>query len=99
MKEGDYKLAVQKGQKAYFAYVKLAVEHTDSYGLKIDFDPLFACNWQTSVQFGIEYAWEHAPTQSLDFKGINVFVSRIEGQAVDTTSIVVAFVAIKALWK
>jgi hypothetical protein len=99
MKEGDYRLAVQKGQKSYFAHVKLTVEHTDSYELKVDFDPLFACNWQVSAQFGIEYAWEHAPTQSLDFKGINVLVSGIEGYAVDTTSIVVAFVAMKALWK
>lgn len=101
MFNGEYQLAIQKGDIGYFSKVSLEVNFTDKENSvevifdEIVFDEVIEKPWKTAVQFGIEYAYEKLQNNE---KGIKVNVTEIRGHLVDTTQITIAFSAMYALW-
>lgn len=96
MQIAEYKLAKQIGEIGYFGCVGLAVEVTDRDGLSIEFSDECSEEWKRGIEFGLSYVWENLPQQ---YRGLRVNVTKIEGHAVDSTSVVMAFVATQVLWK
>ncbi|MSU79630.1 MAG: hypothetical protein EXS16_16265 [Gemmataceae bacterium] len=100
MGRADEKLAVQVGSKGYFGKVSLEAEAEDRGGnVTVDFDPSISGEWRTGASFGIDYALDHVTRRSLFPKGGRVRVLSIGGHAVDTTNVVIAFVAANAIYK
>jgi hypothetical protein len=98
MARGEYKLATQSGNKAYYGIVALNVEPDEQAGrIQIDFDGKLAVNWQTGARFGIEYVLEHVARRKLFPHGVKIKVDRIQGHEVDTTNTVIAYTAAIAL--
>jgi hypothetical protein len=98
MARGEFKLAAQSGDKAYYGIVALDVEPDQQDGrVQIDFDAKRAANWQIGARFGIEYVLEHLPRKKLFPQGLKIRVDRIQGHEVDTTSTVIAYTAAIAL--
>jgi hypothetical protein len=93
--EGEYKLAVQKAQAAYYAMVRLEVKPVSFFhGARVTFvDP--ATPWKAAVEFGVAYAYGHAH-MDLKTSGAEVRVRDISWMPTDTTELLVAFAAAHA---
>jgi hypothetical protein len=98
MVEGHFKLACQSGGKGYYGEVRLATRSVCDRGLVIDFAPGCEAHWRIGAEFGITYGWELVQFSRSRGNGLVVTVLDIRGQPVDTTNLVVAFVAANALW-
>lgn len=100
MGRGEDKLAVQVGRRGFFGKVAVEVEPFERDGdVIVDFDPSVDKEWKSGATFGIEYALEHIATKTYLPKGGRIRVLSIGGHAVDTTNVVIAFVAANALYK
>ncbi len=98
MKHGEYKLAIQSGNWGYFGKVVLRIETNGAAGgVKVDFDPQRAGDWQAGARFGIDYVLEHVSTKKLFPEGATIHVDSIQGHPVDTTNVVIAYTAVNAL--
>ena len=96
MTKGKARVAQASGGYGYFAEVELEVE-LGGQGLRLDFGP-GATEWQEGARFGVAYALEHKGQSREDRRGARVRVLQIRGHAIDTTSMVVAYAAMLALW-
>ena len=65
--------------------------------IKVDFDPDRAAEWRIGAHFGIDYVLERIPRRKLFPKGATIHVESIQGHAVDTTNVVIAYAAANAL--
>lgn len=99
MSQGEYTFRHQQGAKGYYGIVRLEVTTSEGRGLTIAFDEKAALDWRIGVQFGITYGWEIFTSRQPNGKRLDVRVLEITGQAVDTTNLLIAFVAANALWK
>jgi hypothetical protein len=98
MKQAEFKLAVQSGNRGYFGKVVLHIESNGAAGgVKVDFDPQRAADWQAGARFGIDYVLEHVSIKKLFPEGATIHVDAIQGHPVDTTNVVVAYAAANAL--
>jgi hypothetical protein len=93
--EGTFSLAVQEGRRACYAKVTLRVERdARGSGVELDFGP--ADGWKAGLQFGV--AWAHERTSTPEGSHATVQVTHFRGYLVDTTEIVVAYVAAQAFY-
>ncbi len=100
MGRGEDKFAVQIGPRGYFGKVAVEAAPEDRGGeVTVDFDPSVPDEWKSGASFGIGYVLEHITTQTLFPNGGRVRVLSIGGHSVDTTNVVIAFVAANALYK
>ncbi|MBE7465792.1 MAG: hypothetical protein HS116_20145 [Planctomycetes bacterium] len=99
MRKFEYKLAEQRGKIGYFARVALFAGWTrDSGQLELDFNANCGdVRWKTGVLFGVEYFWEKEVAGLMHERGLEIKIHEIDGQPVDTTVLVVAYVTIHAL--
>ena len=98
MKHGEFTLATQLGKRGFFGKVVLSVDANGDAGtIKVDFDPDRAGEWQIGAHFGIDYVLERIPRRKLFPKGATIHVESIQGHAVDTTNLVIAYAAANAL--
>jgi hypothetical protein len=98
MKNGEFVLAKQLGSKGYYGRIRLAVEPTISRMLTVDFQAGTEQQWRSGAEFGIVYGWELYHRGHPAVGGLQVRVLEIHSQPVDTTNLVIAFVAANALW-
>lgn len=96
---GAFRLAEQVGQFGYFAAIELVVEiSTGSHGeVRIELPQELPSHWRNGLVFGIDYALGHARIQSSGQNISCVRVENLETNPVDTSSVLLAFVAAKAV--
>lgn len=96
---GNYELAVQKGNRGYFASVAIRAEIDEGEaGLVVEIADDIR-SWRLGAQFGIAYAYEKSLAQSDPGRRVRVEVTKLQGHVVDTTETAVAFAAAWAFWK
>lgn len=97
MREGFAEIAIQQGEKGYYAKVRLEIVPDQNPFLVIELNPEKARRFQTAARFGVEYAWEQVPDSILWDTGGKVIIKEIH-QHLSTTNIAVAYVAALATW-
>jgi hypothetical protein len=100
MGKGSYKLAVQNGQRAFYAQVSLQFEIVDNLQSQdwIIFDASVKPEWHLAAKFGVEYAWGHLRKYFPSSKFIKIKVYEIRDMEIDTSLICVAYSAALALF-
>ena len=99
---GEYKLAIQIGQRGFYAHVWLtALPDLASDLLKIEFRPddRPPPDFQTAIRSGIETAWRKCRHADPSLAGLLVREVRLHHMVVDSTSKCVASAAAGALLK
>ena len=95
--QATHKLSVQHGKWGYFGIVQLDVDlNPNIRGVHIEFavaDP----EWRAGVEFGITYA--HEKVIGNQPPGANVRVLEARGHIVDSSQVLMAFVAANAFCK
>jgi hypothetical protein len=100
MAQATEKLSRQASPNAFYAEIVLdAILDASTRSLKVSFDETYASSFREAAQFGIAYAWEHYPSDKKLKRGLNVHVKVVGWQPVDTTSVLVAYVACRAVWQ
>lgn len=100
MAHSTEKLAAQSGGRGFFAEISLdATLDQTNQNLVVSFSDEFAKSFREAAHFGIAYAWEQYPSDKKHRRGLNVHVIGISWQPVDTASVLVAFVACRAIWR
>jgi hypothetical protein len=99
MAQEEFTLIQQVGGKGYYGKVRLGVDTADSVGITIHLDETSGNDWRVGAEFGIVYGWEIYRRHQPKVKGLSVRVLEITGKVIDTTNLVIAFVAANALWK
>lgn len=96
---GTDKLMRQIAGRGYFAEVTVDVEVDRlTEQLSVTFDDSYATAYRTAAHFGTEYAWEQYAQSRGERRGLKVHIVEIQWQPVDTSAILVAFVAVRATW-
>lgn len=100
MSRGEEKLAIQVGQKGYFGKVVVEVEFADREDNEVivKFEGTLPLRWRSGALFGVHCVLEHVK-QKLFPKGGYIRILCIDGKEVDTSNVVIAFVAAHALYK
>jgi hypothetical protein len=98
---GEHTLQHQRGAKGYYGKIRLQVSNRDSTGIINSINFIEECepNWKTGIEFGIVHAWEVWQRHQPNLQGVQVEVLEVGGQMVDTSSMIMAFVAANAFWK
>jgi len=92
-------LREQIGGKGYFADVSVSAEITDAAqsGLAATFSDCVSNEWVEAASVGLRIGWRCLSQKNKHCKNIDVRVNSIITHPVDTTEIVVMYVAAKAL--
>jgi hypothetical protein len=94
--EGEYKLAVQTGQTAYYALVRLEVKLVSFFqGARVTFADA-AGPWKAAIEFGVGYAYDRTERAGPKSLGAEVRVREIGWMVLDSTEVLVAFAAAQA---
>ena len=95
---GKFQLAAQHGKRGYFGSIEIEVLADSTLrGIAVE----FACQeieWRTGVLFGLTYAYNKTIGMGPNSIGATVKVLELQGHAVDTTEIVMAFVSARAFF-
>ena len=94
------KLAAQSGGRGFFAQITVdATLDQANQNLVVSFSDEYAKDFREAAHFGIAYAWEQYPSDKRLRRGLNVRVIETSWQPIDTASVLVAFVACRAVWR
>lgn len=97
---GEYMLAKQVGNRAFFARVAMEVSSSSNgSNLIVSIDPAIESRWHSAVSFGIEYAWELLVREITIMPSVAVRVISVDWQPADSTMMTVAFASANALWE
>jgi hypothetical protein len=98
MKHGECTVATQLGQRGFFGRVVVSIVADNNAGtVRVVFDPDRATQWRLGAQFGIDYVLERISKRKVFPSGATIHVETIQGHEVDTTNVVIAYAAAKAL--
>lgn len=96
----EEKLAVQIGGRGYYGKVTIEFSAEDCDGkFVVEYDPAVSQDWRKGVASGIAYALEQVTGQGSVPSSGRVRVLSVHGMIVDTTEVVMAYVAATALFK
>jgi hypothetical protein len=96
---GD-ELVVQVGSRGYYGKITVELVATDDGSdVTVEFAPNVGTLWRPGAAFGIHYVLDRVAKRKFFPNGGKVRVTSITGHAVDTTNLVIAFVAARALYK
>ena len=85
MGTGEFKLAKQVGRKGFYAHVVLSAERNDNGEVVVEFDEKLGNEWRSGARFGVDYALEHVPRETIYPDGLIVRVQMVHGMVCDTT--------------
>ena len=94
MRSGEYKLAVQRGSGAAYAWVVLEAHDSLDEAFFVD-TTLVDTWWRPAVAFGVNYAHEKCLFAGQRRK-VSVTVTSVQTMAVDTNQMAVAFASYQA---
>ena len=95
--EGEYAAAVQRGQKGYYAVVRLEVHLVSFFqGSRVTLVDSGAAPWRAAIEFGVGYAYERTQRAGPRTQGAEVRVLEIRSNPVDTTELLVALASANA---
>jgi len=99
----QYTLAIQEGQRAFYARVCLQIRSTHpdepdpavTVGVNVD------ARWHVAVRFGVFYALEQVSRESGHIRSSrpHVSVTEVDWQPFDSTAMTVFFATVQATWK
>lgn len=98
MNLGTYKIAQQLKTRGLFAFIELSVELTQAYStIEITYEAQLDRAWKIAIEFGASYFLQNMKVSNKHTRGIKICVKQFHGNEVDTTSVLVSIVTIKAL--
>ena len=95
MAKGKYKVAKQNAGFAIYAAVSLEIKHTNTKKITVKFHKSVDKQWELPCLDGINYAYEKMPPQS----GIEVQITELHWNPVDTKPVAVKFATAMAFWQ
>jgi hypothetical protein len=95
------KLAVQRDGFGYFAEISISIQFARplTEDVSVEFMTAIPKRYRVAAEFGFEYAWEHTPRSKKIQGALQICVNQLRTQVVDTSAVLVAYVAADALWK
>ena len=98
MARAEEKLAVQIGGRGYYGKVTIEFSAEDCDGkFVVEYDPAVSQDWRKGIAFGIAYVLEQMTFQTVAPTGGRVRVLSVHGMIIDTTEVVMAYLAATAL--
>ncbi len=95
---GKARLSARNGAKGYFAVVELEADIRDGeQSLTIEFAARNANRWKEAAIVGVRNARKQVPVKFTAKLQANVIITNVDWQPVDTTDIVVVYVAAQAV--
>ena len=74
-------------------------ERNDNGEVVVEFDEKLGNEWRSGARFGIDYALEHVPRETIYPDGLIVRVQMVHGMVCDTTDLLVAYAAARAVFQ
>jgi hypothetical protein len=96
MPNAAFRVAEQHGEFGFYAEVELSVMPVNALSLTVCHRDISG-DWEAAVQFGLSYAWDHLRARAKC--GFSVEVVSLETHPVDSSHLLVAYVAAMALFK
>jgi len=100
-RQGQFKLAVQREQIAYFGVISIDVDLSDDGELTITHKYDDVLQWMDSIRFGFVYAREKLQSLGVVSTDGGLRIKIIDARwapAIDTTQVIMAYVAAQALF-
>jgi hypothetical protein len=98
MNQGKYNIAQQLGAKSIFASIEINARLSQSNRrVQIEYETPIETEWKFAIEFGANYFLQNIKVFNKHKKGLHIIVTRFHGNDVDTTSVLVSIVTIKAL--
>jgi hypothetical protein len=98
MNQGKYKIAQQIKARGIFASIDINAELTQSStSIEIAYEAQLTREWKIAIEFGASYFLQNMKVPNKHTKGIKILVQQFHGNEVDTTSVLISIVTIKAL--
>lgn len=97
--KGEYTVKQQAGEWGYYAGIALEAQDCEPGQAGVHFKVRLSSPFQIAVQFGIEYALQHAAGAGRRPRPLLIEVVATKTNPVDTTLVVLAYAAMHATWE
>jgi hypothetical protein len=99
----EYKFKKQIGRRGFYCLIRLEVFLTEKQSLILEYIPdhhhelKLMSTWHSPIEFAVNYFYE---SYSIDHKrGLRVVIREVHSMIIDTSSMVVFYTTLKALYK
>lgn len=83
--------------KGYYATIVLDIQESDTEGIELVFDKY--SEWYATLNYGVTYLSEHILDGQNDKRGYRIVINELNTMIIDSGSIVVLYVFIKAFFE